>query len=196
MQTPRAAAAELVRLTLASPARAGRTRVAAIDGPSGAGKTTLAAEVVARVGPDAGWDVVHLDLLYPGWDGLAATPGLLVDWLLRPLAEGRDAGFHRYDWARRRYGRWVPVPAVPVLLLEGVGSAAAACRPYLSAVAWVEAPRPQRYRRAMARDGEAYRPHWRRWARQEAGLHAEDGTRAHADLLVDTGVGWDHRLRS
>lgn len=177
------AAAELIRLTLAAPARAGRSRMAAIDGPSGSGKTTLAAEVVRQ----AGWPVVHLDLVYPGWDGLAATPAMLARDLLEPLAAGGEPGFRRWDWKGRRPGRWVPVPAADVLLLDGVGSAAAPLRPYLSAIAWLSAPVEQRYARAMARDGEVYRSHWRRWAEQEAAFHAADGTEAHADVSIRTG---------
>ena len=177
------AAAELIRLTRAGPPRAGGTRVAAIDGPSGSGKTTLAGMVTES----SGWPVVHLDLIYPGWDGLAQTPQLLVDGILRPLSEGRDAGFHRWDWKARRPGRWVAVPRTEVIVLDGVASAAAPVRPYLSAIAWVEAPRPQRYHRAMARDGEVYRSYWQRWAEQETVFHAADGTRARADITVDTG---------
>ena len=42
--------------------RCGSTTVVAVDGHSGAGKTTLAAEL----GQVLGCDVVHLDSLYPG----------------------------------------------------------------------------------------------------------------------------------
>ena len=38
-----------------------------IDGPSGAGKTTLA----LQIGEALGIPVVHLDDFYPGWGGLA-----------------------------------------------------------------------------------------------------------------------------
>ncbi len=40
--------------------------------------------------------------------------------------------------------------------------------------------------RGIARDGEAYRPHWERWAEQEARLYAADRTRERADLVIDT----------
>ena len=41
-------------------------------------------------------------------------------------------------------------------------------------------------RRGIERDGEAFRPHWQRWARQEDALFAADRTRQRADLVVDT----------
>ena len=46
-----------------------RVPVVTIDGYSGSGKSTLAA-ALARLLP--GWQVLHLDDWYPGWDGLAA----------------------------------------------------------------------------------------------------------------------------
>jgi hypothetical protein len=50
----------------------------------------------------------------------------------------------------------------------------------------VEADREVRFARGIARDGEAYRPHWERWARQEGSLFAADGTRDRADIVLDT----------
>ena len=57
---------------------------------------------------------------------------------------------------------------------------------YAAVSVFVEADRPLRMRRGIDRDGEAYRPHWERWADQEAAVFAADGTRQRADLVVDT----------
>ncbi len=65
----------VVSLALASPARCGDVVVIALDGPSGAGKTTLARGVELALEPVAPVAVVHMDHLYPGWDGLARGPG-------------------------------------------------------------------------------------------------------------------------
>jgi len=51
---------------------------------------------------------------------------------------------------------------------------------------WVDAARDVRLARGIARDGESYRPHWERWAAQEDALFAADGTRARADLVIET----------
>lgn len=160
---------------------AGATRVVAIDGPSGSGKTTLARRIRRRLRSPS----VHMDALYPGWDGLAEAPGLLVDQVLAPLAAGEDAGYRRWDWDAHRWAERHPVPARDVLLVEGVGSGALVCEPYLAALIWIEAPRDERMRRGIERDGEAYRPHWERWARQEAALFSADRTRERADLRLD-----------
>ena len=52
---------------------------------------------------------------------------------------------------------------------------------------WLEAPLEERMRRGLARDGEAFRPHWERWAAQEAELFTRDGTREKAHLVLSTG---------
>ena len=166
-----------------TPPRVGDTRVVAVDGPSGSGKTTLAERIEAGVG--SGCQVVHLDDFYPGWDGLAAGVGALVDWILRPLAQGWDAGYRRYDWIRQEYAEWHPLVAAPVLVIEGSGAGSRPCAPFLSLLIWVEAPKPVRYARGISRDGEAFRPHWQRWARQEEELFAAEGTRDRADLIMD-----------
>ncbi|PSK98644.1 uridine kinase [Haloactinopolyspora alba] len=166
----------------AAPAGAGDTTTVAVDGPSSSGKTTLAAAVAARL--DAA--VVHMDDLYPGWDGLAAGARNVADEVLAPLAAGRPARYRRWDWHRGTYGEWVDVPPAPVLLIEGCGSGSAAAAPYLSILIWVDAPPEVRKRRGLARDGDTFAPHWDRWARQEEALFTADRTRERADLRIDT----------
>jgi uridine kinase len=185
---PEPTVAQVVARLAAAPARAG-TRILAIDGPSAAGKTTLAAAVqwaFPQLGPVP---VVHLDDLYPGWDGLADGVARLLEWVLRPLASGRQARYRRYDWDRRDYAEWHELPQTPVLVLEGAGSGSTACLPYLSLLVWVTAPEPIRFARAMARDGETYRPYWERWARQEERHFAVHNPIADAALVLDAQTG-------
>ena len=73
----------------------------------------------------------------------------------------------------------------PLLLVEGVASGSRAVARYATLLVWVEAPRAERFRRGIERDGETYRPHWEHWARQEEAHFAVEGTRARADLRVD-----------
>ena len=39
--------------------------------------------------------------------------------------------------------------------------------------------------RGIARDGDAFAPHWEQWAQDEAALFARERTRERADLVVD-----------
>ena len=45
---------------------------------------------------------------------------------------------------------------------------------------WLEAPADARKRRALARDGETYRPHWDQWAEQEERHLSRDDPQRHA----------------
>ena len=161
------------------PARCGSTLLVCVDGPSGAGKSELAAALARRLGDPP---VVAMDELYPGWDGLAAGVARLREEVVAPLAAGRPAGYRGWDWARDTYGEHRDLGTPPLLLVEGVGAGTAP-----GFLIWVDAPEEVRYRRAMARDGAAYAPHWARWAAQERAHFAADRTAERADIRVTTG---------
>jgi uridine kinase len=186
-------AREVVRRTLAAPARLGTGRLLCIDGPAGSGKTTLAGEVAAEAMAEMSVAVVHLDDVYPGWDGLAEGVRRASAELLEPLAAGRPGHYRRYDWVAGTEGEWCTVDPVDLLVLEGVGAGAAG-RDRASVLVWVEAPADLRLARGLERDlalpgqpsdREELRRHWRRWMADEEALHAQDGTRERADLVVD-----------
>jgi hypothetical protein len=165
----------------AAPPRCGATRLVCIDGRSGAGKTELA----GRLAPVLDAAVLHMDDLYPGWDGLAAGVDALCAGVVDPLAAGLPARYRRYDWERGRRGEDHDLGTPPVLVVEGVGAGARCAAAHASLVVWVEVPAVERFRRAMARDGEAYRPFWDRWAAQEDVHFAAEGTRERADVVVE-----------
>lgn len=167
------------------PPRAAGCRVIAVDGPSGSGKT----EFAGRLGVRLAAPVVHMDDLYPGWHGLAEGVHRLVGWLLGPLAAGEPAGYRRYDWTRGQYAEWREVPPSLEIIIEGVGSGAVSCAPYLSFLVWVEAPADVRFARGIARDGPTYEPQWNRWAEQEDEMFASEHTRERADVIVDGSSG-------
>ena len=164
---------------LEAPARAGRTRVLAIDGRSGSGKSTLAGALAARL--DA--PVVDLELIYPGWDGLEAGVELLVREVLAPLAAGRPAQVPRYDWERARFGEPWTLDPPALVIVEGVGAGAQRAAAHASLLVWVELADDVRRERALARDGDVFRPHWQRWAEQEEALLARDDIPARADVV-------------
>jgi uridine kinase len=160
--------------------RAGRTRVVAIDGRSGAGKTSLA----ASLGRDLGAPVVALEDLYGGWDGLENGIDLLVSAVLEPLAAGRTVLVPRYDWGR---GAWLEPTRLDVpelLIVEGVGAGARRAAAFESLVVWLEAPPSVRKKGALERDGEVFAPYWDRWAAQEDAMLARERTPERADVVI------------
>lgn len=175
-----AAGPVLDRLLARSPTL-GSGRLLCVDGPAGAGKTTLAAAVADLV---PGAQVVHVDDLLAGWQGLPGLAGRFED-LLGPLAGDRPGSYVRWDWVAGGWAETVPVRPGPLLVLEGVGSGAAAYADLRTLLVWVQAPHDLRMRRGLERDGDAFAPHWERWAAAEAALFAREDTRARADVLVD-----------
>jgi uridine kinase len=177
----RLTAAQVVEHALAGPPRLGTGRLVCVDGPAGSGKTTLASQVAALV--DA--PVVHLDDLYPGWDGLFEVDEQVLG-LLRPLAAGRTGTYQRYDWTAGEYQEHHEVEPTTLLVLEGVGSGNRPWRDLVTTLVWVEAPPDVRLARGLARDGENQRDRWVRWMADEATLFEREGTRSVADLVLDT----------
>lgn len=158
-----------------------------LDGRSGSGKTTLARRL-ARVLREGGTSVtvLHLDDVYPGWDGLRQAADLLGERLLPALRAGDEPTYPSWSWVRDRPSRDVVVPSADVVLVEGVGSAGRAARAVADLVVWLDAPTDVRHQRAMARDGDAYAPHWQRWAAQEDAYLAAERPAESADLRLRT----------
>jgi len=176
------AAAVLAHAGAASPTL-GAGRLICIDGLAGAGKTTLAASLAALTGAQ----VVHADELLEGWRGLPGL-GATIDTLLRPLAEGRPSAWRRWDWYADGWAETHPIAPAPLLIIDGVGSGAAAYDDLITTLVWIEADRDLRLERGLARDGERMRAEWLQWLDDEAAVHARDRTRERADLVYSTSV--------
>ncbi|MCU1520933.1 MAG: anthranilate synthase [Arthrobacter sp.] len=158
--------------------------IIAIDGRSGAGKTTLAIELAARLREHHKVSLFHLEDIYPGWNGLAAGMERYVSTVLGPLQRGKPAEWVSWDWNRHYDGETRTTLPAEIVLVEGVGAAAAAARPLLDAVVWVDSPDRDRRSRAIERDGASYEPYWDQWAAQEQEWLAGDDVPAHADVRV------------
>ena len=139
--------------------------VVTIDGYSGSGKSTLAAALARLVN---GWQVLHLDDWYPGWDGLEAGADI-ARRIAADLRAGRASSYEAWDWENGATGATIPVPLAPTII-EGCGAIEAEA----DLAIWIADPgEDERRSRALARDGQTYAPHWRRWARQDLGRSVE-----------------------
>jgi len=156
-------------------------RTVLIDGRSGAGKTTLAAHLC-----DAwpGSTVVHLDDIYPGWNGLRAATEHIRSALLLPRSAGRVGRWQRWDWLGEVPAEWHVVPADLPLIIEGAGALTAINRALTDFGIWVDCADTVRKARALDRDGGMYEPHWERWAAQEDEHIARNHPRSIADVIV------------
>lgn len=167
-----------------------RPYIIAVDGRSGSGKTTLARRLATtlRQHPVQGGPLTVLELslenMYPGWDGLAEGT---KTWrkISRNLRKGKPASYREWDWHADAPGpkHTINPAQETVIICEGVGAIAGTCDVRIV----VRAPDELRYRRAINRDGDMYRPHWERWAAQEEALFATYSAKyAQADLIYRT----------
>jgi para-aminobenzoate synthetase len=174
--------AELAELISRLTPQCGTCIVVAVDGPSGAGKTRLSRQLAARLGGDA--EILHFDHVYPGWQGLVATPPVVAHDVLEPIARGEPGRTPRWDWGADVAGDDIVLPPSDILLLDGCGSGARVIRQYLSLLVWLDAPADVRRARAESRGDDTVAQWWDLWAAQEKAHFAAEGTAAAADLTL------------
>lgn len=156
-----------------------------IDGPSGAGKSTVATLLAAHWPGVTAPELVRMDDLYPGWNGLEAASGAVVRDLLRPLADGMPGRWQRHDWIRSTPAEWHTVPAGSALIVEGCGALSRASAPLADVRLWLEADEAIRKHRTLARDDGAFDAHWEMWQRQFEQFERRERPRLLADALLD-----------
>lgn len=176
-----AAAASAVQLVLER-CRAARTRVVAIDGPSGSGKSTLA-DALVQAWPGHAPELVRLDDVYPGWEGLESAGAALAHELVARHARGAVGTWRRWDWAADRVGSIEQSRPGRALIVEGCGAFAATSSVEAVAI-WVEASPRVRKRRALERDAGAFDPYWDLWERQWRRYVARTAPARRADARV------------
>ena len=176
--------AAAVRLAWSRAPAAGRTRVVAVDGRSGSGKTSFATALREAL-PDA--PVVTLEYLYGGWDGLERGHRRARFRGPRALAQERTALVPRYDWIAARWDTPWALEPPEVLIVEGVGAGAQRAAAYESVLIWMDAPASVRKKRALDRDGETFAPYWDAWAAHEDAMLARERTPERADLILSSG---------
>lgn len=134
-----------------------------VDGRSGSGKTQFA---LTRA-EETGFEVMSLDEVYPGWDGLDAGQAFVTRNLLPAWRDSGEVEVPQWDWDLMRYHTTRRLVSSKGLILEGCGALTEVTASWASESVWLDAREGVRFERAMARDGESYRPHWTRWALQE-----------------------------
>ena len=154
-----------------------RRAVVLLDGRSGSGKSVLAASLAPAL--DA--QLLSLDDLYPGWEGLEAGSEVVHETVLRAL----DPGWVRWDWASESAAEWHPIDPDRTLLIEGCGALSRANRELATFGIWLELDVVERHRRFSERDAGRFDDHWDEWAAQEDAFIARERPRELADTVID-----------
>ncbi|MBS10513.1 MAG: uridine kinase [Gemmatimonadetes bacterium] len=147
----------------------GRTRLVAIDGCGGAGKSSLAEAIAERIDDAA---IVHVDDFWharerrPDRATVVGEPGSDYDWerlrdqVVVPLVEGLDARYQRYDWETDSLAEWHDVTGGGTVVVEGVFSTRVELIDYYDVRVWVDTPADVCLARGIERDGEQHRHLW------------------------------------
>jgi uridine kinase len=183
----KSAVQEIIGEVHARPAPAGMaTKIIAIDGPGGAGKSSLAARLAHELG---GVPVLQTDD-FASWENpLDWWPRLIAE-ALEPLSLNQTARFTRTHWANSGREEWREVEPAPFVILEGVSASREAFQPFLTYSIWIETPRELRLRRGLDRDGERARGLWEEWMAQEDRYIERERPQDRADLVLAGDKSW------
>lgn len=152
----------------------GHRRVVLVDGPSGAGKTTLAARMVeAR----PSWQVVHADDLHEGWFGLDRAWRL--DWLW-----SATPAYRRWDWDLHRWGGTVEVDPSRPVVVEGCGVVTPGQARRATLSLWCHLDPGRARQRALSREPQ-FAQWWAAWAVQQEWHRVRHHPDRCADVVVD-----------
>ena len=161
--------------------------IIAIDGPAGAGKTTLAAHLAAALSLKYTCTTLHMDSLYNGWH--SPFDHHLTEALTLACTSHQKSlvySLAQFNWSRNQYGLPIEIPPSQLLLLEGVGSTQLAIRPHLTASIWIDIDPTIGFERVIARDGEVISGQMRDWLSQQAVHFQENNSEGAADFVLTT----------
>ncbi len=150
------------------------TPLVLIDGRAGSGKSTLADALQRRLFKDGETlpRLIHMDDLYPGWNGLAAGAEYLQRFILGPISQRTTAHWQLFDWAAGERVEWREFSGGTPLIVEGCGALNGLSAELAQFKVWVETPEDVRHERWLAREGND--DHWAEWGAQELDFYARE----------------------
>jgi hypothetical protein len=161
-------------------ARATGPCVIAVDGRSGAGKSTFAARVAEAVG---GVAIVHSDDVawhhsFFGW------ADLMRSGVLAPLRRGEDVAYRPPAWDERgRPGAIEASAGCAAVVVEGVGAGRRDLADLVDVLVWVQSDAHEARARGIERDGGDV-AFWDEWEREEVPFLDRHRPWERADLIV------------
>ena len=160
------------------------TPIVLIDGRAGSGKSTLADALQRRLFKDGESlpRVIHMDDLYPGWNGLAAGAEYLQRFVLGPISQRTTAHWQLFDWAAGERVEWREFSGGTPLIVEGCGALNGLSAELAQFKVWIETPEDVRHERWLAREGND--EHWAEWAAQELDFYAREKSQALAETII------------
>jgi uridine kinase len=161
--------------------------IIAIDGPAGAGKTTLAHELYLAISLKMSVSVIHMDDLYDGWDNaLSADLTKVLVYLTDQHKRNKPAKIDKYNWMTSSYEDSEEIASSDLLILEGVGSGDKAIQDDLAALIWIDIDPEIGVKRVIDRDGAQVADEMRKWLGAQQKYFSQHSTREKADFILTT----------
>ncbi len=174
-----------------------RTRLVGIDGCGGAGKSTLAQQLVNRmtdaraIGVDDFW---LTKAIRPERARVIEEPGCDYDWqrlrdqVLVPLMGDRPGRYQRYDWESDALHEWHDVAVGGTVIVEGVFVTRQELASYYDLRVWVDVDEGECLARGIERDGGQHRELWEgEWMPAYRTYIDQDDPVARADFVLKYG---------
>ena len=169
------------------------TPIILIDGRAGSGKSSFAEELrneLFRQG-DAAPSIIHMDDLYPGWEGLKAGSSYLIQNILQPLRAGNSANWQIWNWGNGVRGNdsepgngWREFTGGNFLIVEGCGAISRQSREIANLAVWIEAEGTSREARIQSRDQGAFDEFWGVWQAQEDEFYETERSESLSDWRI------------
>lgn len=165
--------------------RSGSTRIIAIDGRAGSGKTTLAGDLKLHLSLRHQVKILHLDEIYDGWkDALGEHLTSSLTGILRSLERHEPILLQIYNWKLGKFDSERQIDPPELLVIEGVGSGQRAIRSAAAATIWMDISAEVGLSRVLERDGTSISAQMIRWQVAEEAHFLNDETRENADFIL------------
>jgi uridine kinase len=161
--------------------------IIAIDGPAGAGKTSLASLLKSALSQEYSVNVIHMDDLYLGWDRtLTSELSETLGFIVSSHKEKKAISLSFYDWQHETLLPVHEIPSSQLLILEGVGSGQREIRDQLTTLIWMEIDQKQGLARVLQRDGDEIESQMRKWLETQEQHFSDEETQKAADFELTT----------
>jgi uridine kinase len=170
----------------------GKLPIVLIDGRAASGKSQFAkdlAEAFFQVDRQAA-RTIHMDDLYPGWNGLAEGSVYLLTNILLPLANSRSANWQVWNWRKSHRGAEEPgngrreFSGGTLLIVEGCGSISRLSYEHSDFQVWIDADDKERKERFSLRDQGKFDEFFGIWSAQEDEYYEKEKSKRLAQLIV------------
>ena len=158
-----------------------------IDGPAGAGKTTLASTLSLALSKDFTVTVIHMDDLYAGWDGaLGEKLTESLTWITSCHKAKKDLIYSPFNWSANNFDSPRLHASTSLLILEGVGSSQRAIEQYLSTSIWLDLDPTVGFQRVIDRDGKEISHSMTMWLDQQKQHFETQDSKERSEFILST----------